>query len=128
MEAPVQSEVDKKRSRRECRQIDFCSFKMNNMMSVTEVDKYLQLEVALPLAMGISMLMYSIYFLFTYKESKGRKKSSARKSSSEKATRRSVRESKKPKVWSPDDEEEEEPKSPFRASRRVKSPAKTPKK
>ena len=82
---------------------------MKNMMSMTDVQQMLQLEVAIPLAVGIFMLMYTTYFLFTYKEksSGGTKKKAAAKkktSAAEKPTRRSVRETKAPKVWGEEDE------------------------
>jgi len=102
---------------------------MKNIMSMTEsLDQVMQLEVAVPLTVGICMLMYTCFFLFTYKEKSSGGKASAKKAVAKpsKATRCSVRETKAPKVWG----EEDEPKSPTRASRRaaVKSPTKTPKK
>ena len=130
---------------------------MKNIMSMTEsLDQVMQLEVAVPLTVGICMLMYTCFFLFTYKEKSSGGKASAKKAVAKpsKPTRRSVRETKAPKAWG----EEDEPKvrrihgdcrahpphdqpqltrnfsahnqSPTRASRRaaVKSPTKTPKK
>ena len=81
---------------------------MKNMMSMAEIEQLMQLEVAVPLAVGIAMLLYTCFFLFTYKE-KGAgkaKKSKSKATPAGKPTRRSVRESKAPKVWGEDDDED----------------------
>ena len=76
-------------------------------MSMTEsLDQVMQLEVAVPLTVGICMLMYTCFFLFTYKEKSSGGKASAKKAVAKpsKATRCSVRETKAPKVWGEEDE------------------------
>ena len=79
---------------------------MKNMMSMAEIDQLMQLEVAVPLAVGIAMLLYTCFFLFTYKEKGAGKAKKSKATPAGKATRRSVRESKAPKVWGEDDDEE----------------------
>ena len=80
---------------------------MKNIMSMTEsLDQVMQLEVAVPLTVGICMLMYTCFFLFTYNEKSSGGKASAKKLAARpsKPTRRSVRETKAPKVWGDEDE------------------------
>ncbi len=84
---------------------------MKNMMSFAEAEQLLQLEVAVPLFVGISLLMYTVYSLLTHSGGKGSGKRRASASgSSAKATRRSVRETKKPKQWDDEDEVRKENK------------------
>ena len=81
---------------------------MKNMMSLAEIEQVMQPEVAIPLTIGIAMLMYSIFYLFSYEEStkRGMKKSkAASKRGGDAPTRRSKREPKKPKNFDEDEEE-----------------------
>lgn len=83
---------------------------MKNMMSLAEIEQVMQPEVAIPLTIGIAMLMYSIFYLFSYEEKRskgGKKKSkaSSSKGAADKPTRRSKREPKKPKNFDEDEEE-----------------------